>query len=66
VTQPGLADQVKAVPLRGTRPWMRQPRVEHAAAAPLYIAISLLVFGRDAIANPNSVCACAGPCGFTR
>jgi hypothetical protein len=35
-------------------------RAEHLAAFLLYLALSLLLFGRDAVTDPNSVCACSG------
>jgi hypothetical protein len=39
---------------------LRRVRVRSAAAFLLYLALSLLFFGRHAIAHPSTVCACVG------
>jgi hypothetical protein len=39
---------------------VRESIPEGLAAFLLYLALSLLIFGRDAIGDPNAVCACAG------
>lgn len=41
-------------------PRMQHPLSQHAAAYLLYLGLSLLFFGRHAIADPGSVCACVG------
>jgi hypothetical protein len=39
---------------------VQRPGAQHAGAYLLFLVVSLLLFGRHAIADPNSVCACVG------
>jgi len=40
--------------------WVQRAGAQHVAAYLLYLVLSVLLFGRHAIADPSSVCACVG------